>query len=254
MSFSLGVMSEVTRWDTLLESVRADLSKGSSVVIATTEASNFDAERLRTLGASAGRDASRRLERLGSGVAAVQSVVAGLLLRQLLQHLTGVEASSMKLQTGAHGKPFLAAANRGPHFNVSHSSSCGLIALSSRFEIGVDIETIALYKERVARRILPPNEFEELNRLDESERTRLFYELWVIKEACAKATGMGLRTPLRDVAVGLGAAEGRWRSVRWKLLDISGDTCACVALVSGNAVIDQRLYFVDAIEALTLDQ
>jgi phosphopantetheine--protein transferase-like protein len=254
MSFSLGAMSKATRWDTLLESVRADLSNNSSVVIATTETSNSDAERLRTLVASAGGDAPRRLERMGRGVAAVQSVVVGLLLRQLLAHLTGFEASSMELQTGAHGKPFLAAPNRGPHFNVSHSSSCGLIALSNRFEIGVDIETVAGYKERVARRILAPEEFEELDRLDESERTRLFYEIWVIKEACVKATGMGLRTPLRDVAVGLGAAEGRWGSVRWELLDVSDDACACIALVSGSAVIDQHLYFVDAIEALTLDR
>jgi phosphopantetheine--protein transferase-like protein len=247
-------MSDVMRWDTVLDAVADDLSNGSAAVIAATIPADLDAERLRTLGALGDGGAGRGPEALTSSGAALQSVVVGRLLREVLGHLTGVKASSLRFETEPHGKPFLAGTKPAPRFNVSHSSSRGLIALSNRFEIGVDVETVADYKERVARRILPPKEFERLDRLSGVERTALFYRLWVAKEACVKATGMGLRTPLRDVAVALGAAEGGWGQVRWKLLDVSDEACACVALESGDTAIEQHLYSVDGIEALGLGQ
>jgi phosphopantetheinyl transferase len=241
------------RWDTALDSLKRELANSSWVVLAASGGANLGREQFRRLLGLADEDERRRYQASAGGPAAVHSVVGGILLRRLLQHLTGVEGSAFRFETGPHGKPFLAGSNPAIHFNVSHCASHGLIALSNRFEIGVDAETIADYKQGVARRILPPEDFERLDRLGRSERARLFYRLWVIKEACVKATGAGFSTPLRDVAVSLDAVQGRWGPVRWRVLDIGADACACVAIVGGGASIDRgRLCSIDAIEALKL--
>jgi phosphopantetheine--protein transferase-like protein len=252
-STNLTAMHEV-KWSTVLNSARRDLSRGSWLVIAVT-CPDLGPDRLGTLLDLAGDDGRRRWKTSGAGRAAVQSAVVDLLLRQLLSHITGRDASSLRFEVGPHGKPSLAGTAAAPHFNVSHCPSHGLIALSGRFEIGVDAEAVADYKRGVARRMLPPEDFATLDRLDDDERTRLFYELWVIKEACVKATGAGLSTPLRNVAVTLGAVEGRWGPVRWQTIDIGADASASVAVVVGDGDIPlngERLYSIDAIEALGL--
>lgn len=241
------------RWDTALDLVAHELSHRSWVAVEATLGHDLDSERLRRLFDLAGDNERHRLEASAGAGPALRSVVAGLLLRKLLGHITGVDASTLRFETGPHGKPFLAGEGSAPHFNVSHCASHGLIALSDRFEIGVDVETIADYKEGVARRILPPEDFAKLDRLDPSERARLFYLLWVAKEACVKATGAGFSTSLDDVGVAVGATEGRWGAVRWQILDIADNACACVALASGDTEIEQGcIYYVDAIEALNL--
>lgn len=252
LSTNLTAMPEV-KWSTVLNSATRDLSQGSWVVVAVT-CPELGPERLGTLLDLAGDNGRRRWKASGAGRATVQSVVVDLLLRQLLSHITGADASSLRFEVGPHGKPSLAGTAGAPHFNVSHCSSHGLIALSGRFEIGVDAEAVADYKQGVARRMLPPEDFATLDRLDD-ERARLFYDLWVIKEACVKATGAGLSTPLRNVAVVLGAVEGRWGPVRWQTIDIGADAAASVAVVVGDRDIPidgQRLYSIDAIEALGL--
>lgn len=241
-------MDRVTR--ATLDSVARDLTEHPWVAVATSIGPDLDLDQTQSLveragGGGHGGD--------GNGRSAV-GLVTSLLLRRLLGHITDVEPSSLSFEIGTHGKPALAGAPDRLHFNVSHTGSHGVIALSNRFEIGVDAETISDYKRGVARRILSPRSFDELDGLDEIERTLLFYRMWVIKEACVKATGAGFSTPLEEVDVGLRATQGHWGPVEWQLIDVADDACACIALlVNGDGNIsDGLLHHVNIRAALEL--
>jgi phosphopantetheine--protein transferase-like protein len=184
------------------------------------------------------------------GTGGTQSVIAHSLLRLLVSNVLTVEPASLELATGAHGKPYLANAKQSLHFNLSHCPTHVLVAISNRHEIGADIETIGEYKPRVAHRILPPDEFIALDRLAGDERARAFYRVWVIKEACVKATGTGLSTPLRDIEVSADD-RGRWSDLSWQILDAGPNVMACVA-TRAPAIADTsgRVYLLDLPDAL----
>lgn len=139
----------------------------------------------------------------------------------------------------SHGKPF--AIVRGvaspTSFNVSHSGNHGLIALSARRRVGVDVE------ERIPTRRLGPlieevmgrDEQAELAPLQGTERLRRFYRLWTFKEALVKALGTGFSTDPSQFQIPprmrRGEATGTFRfphlpSVTWSVADIGDERFA----------------------------
>src|SRR5579875_3318790 len=60
-------------------------------------------------------------------------------LRRLLAAELGCTAQTLALRAGANGRPMLDMHN-APDFNVSHSGAQGLIAISRKRRVGVDIE------------------------------------------------------------------------------------------------------------------
>lgn len=93
-----------------------------------------------------------------------------------------------EIARGAHGKPYFSAYPQIA-FNYSHCRGGILCGVSSK-QIGVDIETTRPYKERVARRVCHPKEWEFLQK---TENPALFFtKLWVCKEAYGKYTGAGV--------------------------------------------------------------
>ena len=78
-------------------------------------------------------------------------------------------------------------------FNVSHSGSYGLIAVSQCGQVGVDIEKNSqINVADLAPFICTASECRALAALDESEAKAAFYRLWVGKEAVLKAVGVGI--------------------------------------------------------------
>ena len=94
-----------------------------------------------------------------------------------------------------HGKPYIK--DRHVFFNISHSASYIALSLSNEIECGIDIETI---KDRVnldnlAKRVLKPCEYQTFNdkKLISNEcALNYFYNIWTIKEALLKHSGIGL--------------------------------------------------------------
>lgn len=120
-------------------------------------------------------------------------------LRACLAAHTGCEGdgSSLPLQRGVHGKPFLAL-QHAPRFNLSHSGDWLLVAVCSDpciAALGVDVEHERgrpIRIMRLARRFFTPAELARLSRLSGEARTRHFYRLWTLKEAWVKAHGLAL--------------------------------------------------------------
>lgn len=120
---------------------------------------------------------------------------------------------------GKNGKPYLA--DHAFLFNLSHSGDyvfCGV----SKQEIGVDIQKIqGECRMRLAKRFFAVSECQALEACgDEEQRRRIFFRMWVRKEAYGKLTGRGIAGAVgkclwRDVSAGgepsaCSTGEGLW--------------------------------------------
>jgi 4'-phosphopantetheinyl transferase len=90
---------------------------------------------------------------------------------------------------GTHGKPALTSPP--PHFSLSRRDGVAAVALSMTHEVGVDVETLRTIDDarELAALHFTPREREAV--VDDAG----FLRLWTRKEACMKATGLGLSLP-----------------------------------------------------------
>lgn len=123
-------------------------------------------------------------------------VVARAALRLILADATGIPVHSIAFCYGPDGKPSLEPSDTiAPlHFNVSHSRELALVAISDNRTIGIDLEWTEGTSpfESVAARYFSVAERRSLEGAAEGERRRLFYRIWVRKEAYLKARGDGI--------------------------------------------------------------
>ena len=164
-------------------------------------------------------------------------------LRSLL--CRALDCGNQHLAFGAaeHGKPFVIVDGIDApfDFNVSHSGRHGLIALSPRGRVGVDVE------ERVQQpnldvligAVLGPHEQAEVAAASGRRKLQLFLDLWTMKEALSKAQGMGLSLDVSSFEIPEdlrnGTRSGVFRlphmpDVAWRLENIgTGRFAAAVA-------------------------
>lgn len=130
-----------------------------------------------------------RLQRL-QWADAKASMTGELLLRYGLWKTFAILPETVKTAVDDLGKPYLAS---HPHlyFNVSHTGSRCICAVSDR-PVGVDLEEVrAIRHEKLAKRYFKEEELEAYYSLGGDEDA--FFTLWTRKEAFGKLTGYGLR-------------------------------------------------------------
>lgn len=176
-----------------------------------------------------GKDERERALRFGRHEDRVRYVVTRAALRRLLAAPLGRRPQDLRFTNGLHGKPRLAqscGSELRMEFNVSHAGAHGLIAISRRHAVGVDIERrIPVFDiANLEQQVLSPFE-----RRMEAERQLEFFERWVVKEAVLKAIGTGVASHLQQLSVekplahderryGLRHAEPGWPSMgAWRL-------------------------------------
>ncbi len=160
-------------------------------------------------------------------------VAAHGMLRSILGRHLAVEPGRIRFSYGPHGKPALAnGADSGDlRFNMSHSGTLALYAVTHGLEVGVDVEFIRddLDCEQIANRFFSPGEVAAIRAIPEGERHEAFFKCWTRKEACIKAVGEGLSIPLDrfEVSAQLGRLErrvhigaGAGRGADWWVLDL----------------------------------
>ena len=133
-------------------------------------------------------------------------------LRVLLGGTLGVSPARLRLQTNSFGKPSLADNHPGPPlwFNVTHSHSVALLAISRHGEVGVDVELLRPMPDalKLAERFFCPAEHQLLAGLEEAIQSEAFLRMWTVKEAFVKAIGEGLAHPIHEVEITLGGPGG----------------------------------------------
>jgi phosphopantetheinyl transferase len=139
----------------------------------------------------------------------------GLLRATLTAFADGViPPAAWSFSTGAHGKPFVAAPEgAGLRFSLSYTSTLIAIAVSRRFELGVDVETVPSTMSEVPWQVLTQAERRFIRTLPEAEQFAEFLNIWTLKEAYTKYLGVGASLDFRKVEVTTTADRASARSV-----------------------------------------
>jgi len=148
-------------------------------------------------------DEKTRASRLLPGVYGERFVTARGYLRTILGLYLDIPPGGIRFEYLRHGKPALhAEANpKNISFNLSHSRSLALCAVSVKREIGIDVEypRPVLMAERILERFFSDDEREYYRSQPETIKECAFMNLWTMKEAYSKALGRGLTSDLRDI-------------------------------------------------------
>jgi 4'-phosphopantetheinyl transferase len=130
---------------------------------------------------------------------AVRSLFAELLLREVIAERGVLPPEVVSFDVDQNGKPRLAS-NPDFHFNLSHSGDW-VVCASGSLAVGVDVERVRERVPDLLDRVLADPERDEFERLDEAARRPFFYTRWAVKEAYAKAIGLGVGMPFHQVTL-----------------------------------------------------
>lgn len=132
-----------------------------------------------------------------------ERIVAWALLRLGLARFLTVESPAVEIVTGPLGRRQLGGAFAGAlDFNITHSRGVAAVAFARRRAVGIDVEDTSR-TVGAAEEVLSASEQALLRAAGPAVRRELFFRLWTIKEAYAKAHGLGLTIGFSRFAVDL---------------------------------------------------
>lgn len=134
-----------------------------------------------------------------------RSLLAGYLLQVGIRNKksegSGLQADARPLSLsytyGENGKPYLKNIPN-TYFSLSHSGDYVICAISDE-EIGADIQEHRKVKEDIATRFFSEEDKILLNK--EKNNNDLFYQMWAVKEAHMKLTGLGMRQGMDSTTI-----------------------------------------------------
>jgi 4'-phosphopantetheinyl transferase len=107
--------------------------------------------------------------------------------------------------TNAYGRPQISNSfelSSTVRFNISHTHSLIVLAMTRDREVGVDVENVEdrTVSMDIADRFFAPEEAAALAQVPGELQQERFFEYWTFKESYIKARGMGLSLPLEKFA------------------------------------------------------
>jgi 4'-phosphopantetheinyl transferase len=138
-----------------------------------------------------------RTEKLANSFIACRGMV-----RLILGRYCAVDPSAVTWEVNQYGKPYITP-NTGIEFNLSHSGSRAILAISKNRPLGIDIERISpdLNWQEIADREFTSPEKDILHAAHPEEQRTLFYTFWTRKEALLKGLGRGLSIQLSQIDI-----------------------------------------------------
>jgi 4'-phosphopantetheinyl transferase len=134
-----------------------------------------------------------------------QFIAARGLLRIILSRYLRRAPQRLQFGYGKYGKPELRTApNAGAvQFNLAHSETLALLAITQTAPVGVDVERIRLVEDmdELVVRFFSARENAKFQELSSDQKSEAFFNLWTRKEAWLKATGKGIGQDLHRVEV-----------------------------------------------------
>ncbi len=134
-------------------------------------------------------------------------------LRVLLCRRLACANGELTFEEGEYGKPEAYVSGRAAsiRFSVSHSGRHGLIALSGRGRLGVDVEPRSTRRnlDVLIGETLTPVEQSRLAGADANRRRQLFFRLWTMKEALVKALGTGFQFHISEFEIPAAMCNGQ---------------------------------------------
>lgn len=127
-------------------------------------------------------------------------VAAHALLRRTLSEAEPVDPRVWRFSAPARGRPEIEAPAVRPRlrFSLAHTARLVACAVTRDRDVGVDVERVFSRARAVAlaERWFSSSEKRRLAGLPRDDAQAFFFDLWTLKEAYAKARGLGLRLPL----------------------------------------------------------
>ncbi|MBF0307832.1 MAG: 4'-phosphopantetheinyl transferase superfamily protein [Alphaproteobacteria bacterium] len=173
-------------------------------------------------------DERQRAARFAFAADRRQYVTAHGMARSLIAELLGADPAGLRFAAGG-GKPrLIEPAVADLDLSLSHAAGIAACAVSFGGLIGIDVEPLARrVAPRVARRFLATDEAAWLEARPPECRPEDFLALWTLKEAFAKALGLGIQVgfgrfslrpdPPRAIHLPREAGAARaWRFAQWR--------------------------------------
>ncbi|WP_432727160.1 4'-phosphopantetheinyl transferase family protein [Variovorax sp. W6] len=168
----------------------------------------------------------------------------GLIRSLLSRYVPSVAPADWSFENNEYGRPRIANAlpqAQRIRFNISHSASLVVAAVSVEREVGVDVEhTGRTAPLEIAEHFFSSKEALALQRLPAGLQPARFWDLWTLKESYIKARGMGLSIPLDrfsfdldgddEAAIGFEHALDGDSAARWRFWRLQPDDAHAVAL------------------------
>ncbi len=128
-------------------------------------------------------------------------LVTRALVRSVLTFYAPIQPVDWIFSSNRYGRPSIANEHPGVKdlsFNVSHTNDVVVLAIAQGRKVGVDIENAGTRHIRadIAERFFAREEFDAICQLPQLRRHERLVEYWTLKEAYAKARGLGLSIPL----------------------------------------------------------
>lgn len=164
------------------------------------------------------------LEKITSHRRKDQFVSSRWLLKTVLSHLLSIPSHQIKFIRGIHGKPTLSKDQNTLEldFNLSHKEDISLLGITTRGQIGVDVEEILTNERilRIAQRYFHPEELIWIQKADsELKVAQRFYQMWSLKESLIKTIGGGIFQNLQSFRVECLESGVKLHSSQWPWSD-----------------------------------
>lgn len=192
----------------------------------------FFAEQLRKL-SSADQDAIVRYRRWEDQQL---KLLGRLLLATALESLGCNEIDITSVTYSGQGKPHLQG---GPNFNISHSGSRAVCAISSGAPVGIDLEYYRQINLDDYLPVLSPTETARTR--SARDISRAFFDLWTAKESVCKADGRGFSIDLKQINPSGNCAYVQ--DTRYQIYPVVmpvEDYVCCVATTDNNCLLQLR--------------
>lgn len=142
-------------------------------------------------------DELRRADRFIDSKVKNRFIICRFFLRKIISKYTNASPEDIIFEYGEHGKPY----TKGIFFNISHSGSLCVVAISSEV-IGVDLEDTDKKIEflTLAKRYFSDKDFNYINNSSAELQKTLFYKLWCKREAYSKMLGISVWNTLNKTS------------------------------------------------------
>lgn len=148
----------------------------------------------------------------------IRGILGKMLLLKGVKQLGNANKHSLNdLKYTEHNRPFLSSSNLD--FNISHSNSLVVCALSKQVRLGIDVEFQNQANILNFKNLFSLTQWEALETT--ANPHQLFYQYWAQKEAISKADGSGLSSPFNQIEIHYNSAS--YNNKYWLLQSIDID-------------------------------
>jgi 4'-phosphopantetheinyl transferase len=195
-------------------------------------------------------DECQRAEKYFRSIDRDRFIIARGILRKILSAYLHIAPREVRFIYNEYGKPSLSADQNhcALSFNLSHSNSLALYAVTCGRHVGIDIEYIRedFATLEIAEHFFSKDEVAALKSLPTDQRTTGFFNCWSRKEAFIKAKGMGVSYHLDRFTVSLAPGEtpallkvddDEREVARWRMYELKPGAGYVAALIAAGAPI-----------------